>query len=179
MIKDYNSFLNENLLKGKSEKSVKDSLSGKSHREIFNNVSEIFQATEPEDGDAFIQQMNEMKSAVYDNKFIIEILNEDWSGGFDLICFGLCDINAENIVDTLYKTLREYYHNYFYDSKEEYKEEHDKMIKIIERIDENTIYENINDLNFDGSEYPTNIYYKKNGKVVTLDYGDKILDCLK
>lgn len=174
MYKTFKSFLNENLLKGKSEEDVKQSLSTSSYDDAFESLRDISidGVSDP------LQYLNNLKalSIEEESAFVIEIVEDDWIGRPNLVKYGMCYISADEIIDTIYKTIRSYYRNYF-DNKEEYKEEHDKMIHFVERIDENTLIE-LNDLVYT-DEIPINIYYKIGSDVHTLNDDDKILKYAK
>lgn len=169
MIKNYKNFINEGLLKGKSVDDVKKTMIGLSYEQIFYQVMKSML-------NSTLEELNELKSVNYDNVFVIEIVANDWD--YVLESVGICEIDAEKIKKTIYNTISTYYKNYFYDDNiTEYEKEHNKMSIIVDKIDKNTIFEDIGKLVFN-DDSPLNIYYKKDGVVTTLSYGDNILSCL-
>lgn len=161
-----------NLLKGYSEDEIKAKLLHKSHEDMFNDISEMNM-----EGNVSIEEMNELKSYKYDSDVIIfEIIAANWDDSPNLEYYIISKLSEYSITSAILKLIDEYQGDkYDADYKVEQREMLDEFLGEIK----NATYDDINELIEDGGEYPMNIYYKKNNITKTLDYGDKILDCLK
>lgn len=162
-----------NLLVGKSEEQLKSLLQGKSYEDVFDMLSELILTDSITN-----EEMYDLNAINYDNKIFFCIIEPLWDDSITLKSYGIAELKASDIAVTLYKTINEYYKSYFHNDIEEYNGELPNLEKAISNLD-TLEYNEIDDLVFDGGEFPISIYYKKNGIITVLDDNDRLLDCLK